>query len=333
METVIQRLFVVAVSAVAWCAVPAAQADPVAELASFSVFQKVDLAQLAKGDAKPMRGPQTSTGRFLSVQTAWVQPGTAQQVMQALRQWNPARHPELRVLMHTNGGNFSRVSEAPNTPAVQWLANATVTKSPELQISKAEAAKLPASGSGMSGPVAWCAVPAAQADPVAEFWAGVLSSRAGAGVFAQPPYDHTGRAIRAGDEINAMLRENGKIQKQFSGLIGGGGDRFWEMIEVDKKAVLTLGASFNRGAAGGSQQAADVLYYASGGFYAAVTLYQMWPVEVEGRPSTLVWRGDFTSSAQVGDLRGVERLGSESAMIRDISRAVRLFRRDSAGIR
>jgi hypothetical protein len=50
-------------------------------------------------------------------------------------------------------------------------------------------------------------------------------------------------------------------------------------------------------------------------------------------PSTLVWRGDMISAAAIGDLRGVERLGAESSMMRDVSRAVRLFRRDSGGNR
>jgi hypothetical protein len=100
------------------------------------------------------------------------------------------------------------------------------------------------------------------------------------------------------------------------------------MTEVETKAVLTLGASFSR-----ANQAADVLYYASGSFYAGVTLYQLWPVNVSGRASTLVWRGDLTSSAEIGDARGIERLGSESAMIKDVSRAVQLFRRDTSGAR
>ena len=296
------------------------QADPLSELSSFSVFDKVDLAQLAKGDAKPVRGAPMSTPRFLSVQTAWVQPGSPASVAEALRRWSPTKHPELKVYMHTNGSNFARLSEAPNIPPVQALVSATLSKSSDLQISKAEAAKLPSSGSGMSG-------------PVADFWSGVLSARAAAGPFAQPPYDYTGEAIKPGDEINGLLRQQPKIQKQFSGLVSGGGDKFWELIGVSQKGVLTLGASYNRQTSGGSYQAADVLYYASGGFYAAVTLYQMWPVEVEGKPATLVWRGDLISSAELAGLAGMERMGSESAMIRDISRAVRLFRRDSGAAR
>jgi hypothetical protein len=102
---------------------------------------------------------------------------------------------------------------------------------------------------------------------------------------------------------------------------------------VDDQGVVTLGASYNRAGAGGTYQAADVLYYASGGYYVALTLYQMWPVTVEGKSSTLVWRGDMISAASLGSLHGVERLASESAMMKDISKAVTLFRRDTSGAR
>ena len=70
-----------------------------------------------------------------------------------------------------------------------------------------------------------------------------------------------------------------------------------------------------------------------GGYYVAVTLYQMWPVTVEGKPSTLVWRGDMISAPSLADLHGVERLGSESVMMKQISKAVTLFRRDTSGSR
>jgi hypothetical protein len=37
------------------------------------------------------------------------------------------------------------------------------------------------------------------------------------------------------------------------------------------------------------------------------------------------------SSASLGSLRGVERLGSESVMMKNITKAVTLFRRDTGG--
>ena len=143
------------------------RADAVSEMKSFSVFDTVDLATLAQGDAKAVRGAPMSTSRFLSVQSAWVSPGTPAQVAAALRRWTPAGHSELKVLLHNGGSNFSKLSQAPNNSAVQALVSATASKSPELQISRAEAAKLPAAaaGSTMSG-------------AVANFWSGVLSGRA-----------------------------------------------------------------------------------------------------------------------------------------------------------
>ena len=284
-----------------------AQADPVSELASFSVFNNVDLAQLARGEAKAVRGVPMNTPRFQSVQTCWVSPGAPAQVSSALKNFNPLKHSDLKVILHGNGSNFGALNNPPGSSSVQWLVNATQTKSPELQLSKAEAAK-----SGAFG----------------EFWSGVLGARGGAGVFAQAPYENGGNSIRPGDEVNAMLNEQPKLKKQFGGIIGGKGDQYWELIDVENKGVLTLGASFNRG-----MQSADVIYYASGGLYAGVTLYQLWPVDVEGKPSTLVFRADIISSGALAGLRGVERLGSESAMIKNISRAVRAIRSDIGGSR
>ena len=77
-------------------------------------------------------------------------------------------------------------------------------------------------------------------------------------------------------------------------------------------------------------QVADTFYYASGGYYVTLTLHQMWPVEIDGKPHTLVWRGDMVSSAALADLHGVEKLGSESAMMKDIAKSVALFRKERA---
>ena len=95
--------------------------------------------------------------------------------------------------------------------------------------------------------------------------------------------------------------------------------------------VLTLGASYRRSGPNGTYQAADSLYYASGGYYVGLTLQQMWLVDVGGRPATLVWRGDFISSATIASLHGIERVASESVLMRDISKAVTAFRRDTNG--
>jgi len=317
-----------------------ALADPASELAAFSVFDKVDLNELAKSDVKTLHGPPMS-GRYLSVQSCYVAPGSPAQHAGALKKWNPASHRELKIFLHSDlpgspgAGEFSKLKNAPDNSLVRALADATQKLSNELQISKEEAKKFASGGEGGG----------AMPGPVAQFWSTVLSGRASAfargGSAAQPPYDHTGVAIKPNEELSSLLRQQDKVRKQFSGFLGETGigrgagslspDLYWELLNVDDHAVLTLGASYSRAAAGGAYQAADVLYYASGGYYVAVTLYQMWPVTVDGKASTLVWRGDMISSASLASLHGVERLGSESAMMKDISKAVTFFRRDTAG--
>jgi hypothetical protein len=321
-----------------------ARADAVSELASFSIFDKVDLAQLAKSDVKTAHGPPMSNSCFLAVQSCYVAPGAPARLIAALRQWNPTRHPELKVFLHSDlpssptAANFEKLKNAPNNGPVRALVAATQKLSSDLQISQDEAKKFSAGGAGGGG-----AMPA----PVVAFWTDVLVSRAksfvSGGTSGQPPYDHSGKAIRASDELNGLLREQGKIQRQFSGLLGATGigrgagsltpALYWELLDVEDQGVVTLGADYNRAGGGGTYQAADVLYYASGGYYVALTLYQMWPVTVDGKPSTLVWRGDMISAPSLASLHGVERLGSESVMTKQISKAVTLFRRDTSGSR
>lgn len=311
---------------VAFAVSNATAADPAAEMASFSVFNNVNVADLAKGEPKVAHGPALS-GSFISAQSCFVVAGVPARVSEALRQWNPARHPELKVMIHSDlpsspsAANFSRLSSAPDNSAVRALVTATQKLSSDLQVSKAEEKRF----AGLTGD--------RMAGPIAAAWAEVLSARARAGRSSQPPYDHTGQNVRPSDELNGLLRANDKVAGKFSGILGGGGEPFWELLTADEKAVLTLGASFRRSGSNGTYQAADALYYASGGYYAGLTLYQLWPVDVGGRPATLIWRGDFISSAEIAGLHGIERVASESAMMRDISKAVSLFRRDTGPVR
>src|SRR6476659_596088 len=232
----------------------AAAADPISELATFSVFDKVDLAALAKGDPKIAHGVPMS-GRCISAQSCFVVAAPPVRVAEALNRWNPLRHSELKVLLHSDlpaspgPENFSRLSSAPDNAAVRSLVSATQTLAPTLQISKEEAKKAStgSGGTSMSG-------------PIANFWANVLSGRARAfasgGSSAQPPYDHTDQAVRPSEEFNSLLSQQDKVRRQFAPLIdstgigrGGGSLRpelFWELIVADDLGVLSLGAAYHR---------------------------------------------------------------------------------------
>ena len=306
-------------------------ADPVSEMAEFSVFGKVDLAALATGDIKTATGAPMSTARYLSVQSCFIVPKTPVQVMAAMKHFDPTAHRKLNVYLHSDlpaspsADSFAKLKNPPNNGPIKALAAATEKMASSLQLSKAEAAQYSAG------------------QPTFAFWIDLLAQRArsfiSSGAAAQPPYDHTGNAIKPGQEFSGLVRQQGKVNRQFggflnsTGLLGGKGslkpELYWELLEVEDEGVVTLGASYNRSTSGGGAQVADGLYYASGGYNVALTLQQLWPVEIGGRASTLIWRGDFISANSLGDLHGIERLASESAMRKDILKAITLFQRNS----
>ena len=75
-------------------------ADAAAELAGFSVFDKVDLAALANSPSVAHGTPMS--GSYISAQSCFVVAAPPARVADALRQWNPARHSELKVLLHSD---------------------------------------------------------------------------------------------------------------------------------------------------------------------------------------------------------------------------------------
>jgi hypothetical protein len=139
-------------------------------------------------------------------------------------------------------------------------------------------------------------------------------------------------------EVSQLIRESGNVRSFFgpvisSSAIGGGrstpASQTWQMFDGDGVAAVSLTASYGK-PAGDGWQSAELQYYASGAVYAVVTFYQLWPVNVENQEATLVWRVDMTSAPELGELRGVERLGAGAAMMREIQKGVKAFLHDSS---
>jgi hypothetical protein len=70
-------------------------ADPVSEMAEFSVFGKVDLAELARGEIKTAAGAPMNTARYLSAQSCFVVPKPPAQVVTAMKRFDPSEHRVL----------------------------------------------------------------------------------------------------------------------------------------------------------------------------------------------------------------------------------------------
>jgi hypothetical protein len=313
-------------------------ADPISDLRSVSVFKDADLSKLSGGDILANRGPAMRFSRGLSIESAYIVRAPVKTTVGLLQQWNPTRHSELKI--YINGdlsgrgpSEFQSLGAAPGNSSVKAFAEAT-EKLPgdpsKLQLNNAEVKEyVPGSDTET--------IPAS----VVTFWSQVLSQRVksflSGGLSSQPAYQTTGASIVPEEEVAALLKESPSARSQFGPLISStaiGGGRgsvapslYWQLFDVEGQAAVSLDASYAR-PVGDGWQTADLGYYGSGGFYALITFHQLWPIQVNGKDATLVWRVDLTSASALSDLRGVERLGSGAAMMREVQKGIKAFLRD-----
>jgi hypothetical protein len=309
------------------------KADPITDLRSLSVFKDADLSKLAAGNISAAPIPNMQVARDMSVQTAYVVRAPVKTTVGLLQQWDPARHPELRIYLQgnlpgrTSSTNFQSLASVPLTSSVRAFVAATEKLpgySSGLKYTSDES-----NGRGMPG-------------PVVTFWSQVLSQRVNSfvsgGLGAVPSYPTAGANISPATEVNQLIESSGNARSYFSPMISAtpaGGGRgsstpslSWQLFDADGEAVVSLDAFYAR-PVGDGYQTVDVGYYASGRYYAVVTLQQLWPVQVDGRDATLIWRVDLVSSPAYSGLRGVDRLGSGAATMRQIQQNIRAFLSDS----
>jgi hypothetical protein len=307
------------------------QADPIADLAKYSVFSQVDLPSLSAGKILAMRGPTLDFPRDLTVQSLYLIHAPVPRALDMHKQWDAGKHSELKVYLHHDFSTHPSLADFPQSlpgnSAVRKLEDATA-KLPDLgdlQLSKAEAAAFKNTGGGA----------------IQAFWSQVLFHRASAflqrGLSGQPPYDSPEGSVRVADEVSRLLREQPKVRAAFapiighSALAGGAGSLpllpYWELFDVEGQAAFSLGSASSL-QSGDTAQMVDLQYYGSGGYYTFLTLYQMWPVTVGGKAATLVWRVDSISSLSLSDLRPFELMGSGAAMVKDVQRIISFFQRD-----
>ena len=77
---------------------------------------------------------------------------------------------------------------------------------------------------------------------------------------------------------------------------------------------------------GTSIQSADIEFYVNSGIFAEIELEQLWPVTVNGKTETLVWRDDLVSAPNIAYLHGTERLASVMIMLEETKGALEAFR-------
>ena len=307
-------------------------------LKSFSDFQQVDPNRLLNGDILSERGSLMDFPNGISAQTCFVALAPAEETAKRLQSWDPSPHHELKVFafhtLHTpcELGDFQQLDFKTGQRPVRWLLDRIVASTPaksDLNLARAEAQEL-----------AGCVQKRADPGNVSECVAKLLLGRASAfqqkGLDGCQPYESAGESVSPAVQLRTMLREQITIAHEFSpilkkiGLLGNeivpslAPSYYWTLFDADYHGTISLGAVYQL-PVGDHFQLMDMQYYVSGNYYASATLFEVWPVQVRGKPGALVWRGDFFAAPMLAFTKGTERIAYGALILQDIKKEIHCF--------
>lgn len=309
---------------------------------AFSAFSNVDLNNLAGGTVLQARGGLLSFQRGITSQSLYIIDAAPGEVQGKLIHWNPASHPELKVWVHKNlpaqptAADFADLGNLPDNSSVQYLLNATAKldpNNPALQVSPTEAQLIATAA-------------AQEKDPKALFahcWSQILTGRINSflsGHGDSDTYKTSGEDIRPIGDIRSLLHSDPKVYGQYQRLFNQTPVKavtavpsatslppnlYYECFDVEGSGALGAGAIY-QSMTGTSIQSADIEFYVNSGIYAEIELEQLWPVTVNGKTETLVWRDDLVSAPNIAYLHGTERLASVMIMLQETKQGIEAFR-------
>ena len=231
--------------------------------------------------------------------------------------------------------DFSSLSLNPGIKPQRWLLDKSMAlpgRKSEFNLTRDEVRQLAA-----------CIKAKPEPQAISACWANILLGRAigfqERGFAGVRPYETEGEAVLPAEQLRSMLSERPALAQEFAplldgcGLLGDNGTatldpfHYWGLYEANHHGTLTLGAVYllpleDR------YQLLDAQYYVSGTYYTFVTLYEVWPIQVEGKMATLVWRGDFFATPTLAYTRGAERLAYGVFMLQELKKTIRSFQNE-----
>lgn len=311
---------------------------------AFTAFHDVDVNALAGGTVLQARGGLLSFPRGITSQSLYVIDAQPAEVASKLVHWNPANHTELKVWLHKElpaqptAADFTELANVPDNSSMQFQIDATAKfdpGNPSLQVSKEEAQLIVATA-------------AQEKDPKALFakaWSQILVGRIANFLNGRGGSDYdivSGGDIHPLSDVKSLLHADIKIYGQYQRLLNqtpvkalataSGGKTapagmYCDIFDVQGYAAMGVGAIY-QASSGSSIQSADIEYYTNYGVYTTIELEQLWPIAVNGKTETLVWRDDLVSAPNIAYLHGTERLASGMIMLQETKQGVVAFRNE-----
>ena len=317
------RIFAIA-SAFLALSIHARAADATDSLRPWISVDSVNLPELATGKIATSSNASMNLARGMSCQAVFLVNAPLETTHQTLLKFNSTKHAELEVFQHhvfqgEKDSAFDKLQLNPKVSASAALIR-SMGDSSAIQLSKREVPQMPKQRT---------------AETAQPFLAGILHDRWNR--FSKNGDFGSVGTYDAGSELRSLLGEEGKMAKHFGALLaplnakGAPGTPkffYWDLSIVDKKSAIQLGAVYGAELPD-RRQVLDVTYYSSNAYLVAITLYEMLPVTLDGKPQTLVWQGSLVSTTGIEGGLGLKRKIGSKMMVSDVEKWIRIFRADA----
>jgi hypothetical protein len=315
------------------------------EIHTISAFKDVTPEALAGGKILGDRIPVPQSKYGLSVETAYLAPLAPAELLKKMNATDASGvgegskdfEKDLHVPFSTpaTSADFSKLLlDTEKSSDKKFISRLTKVTQPkhDLYLSRAEAARLGAAFEKVSGDTA-------AVGPLSEVWRELLLGRATTfqkgGLSACAPYENAAAPLRLKEELTRLFtasKDSTEIYQRFATLFSivfnhgaqsskGTPTFFWEQSKVQGETVLTLGTQISETTSGGFRQL-ELQFFVTSQYYTSLILTEAWPVNIEGKPHSLVWRGDYVLTPYIPLVKGIERLAAENIMLIEIKRSV-----------
>ncbi|TFE70593.1 hypothetical protein [Methylacidiphilum caldifontis] len=315
--------------------------SPFDELSSFSSIPNVSLSNLSNNTILGNFDDKNSKGHSLLIETCFIVPAEPQAVSYAFLHWDPSKHPSLKVLAHlenTSASSFTFNSlpfDLKKAPVKKLLVEAFRAKPSKsvLNLSIEEIKQLQSTLSPLKGKIDESSLQSLKTFFINDLQAKLLSYSQ-SGLFKLPPYENGNSPIKPVDEISNLAKANPKIYARYQPLIDSllsnwasqqpPQNYYCNFFDANGMATLSLASSYGFKTQQSWQQI-NCEFYVSSVYYNGMEIIEMWPLELQGKIETLVWKAHMLAVPLGGLLEDVNRMAYGIALLQGTKNADQAF--------
>jgi len=277
-------------------------------LKSKSPFKDFTLDQVSDGQILESREGSSLSSQIEAVQTCFIIKASPDTVAARILSWNPAGKSGLDVSKHQALDSSAGADAFEKTLAAffkssdddaTWIA----TQSKNAKDSSCELLLTPAEKNSLAA----ASTPA----KLTSAWATLLANR------------FSGFRDHGAADFSSL---RAAVKKLGAGDIPSpsGAVYYWEVGDVSDRGKLSEGVSWSDSS--GPQRVFDGEFFVTSEYSASLNVSTLWPVTVNGKTATLVWRIDAAFANQFTDQGGAERIASSGLILASTRKTIDALR-------